>query len=307
MRPVIAGSAHMLRRAEGADDDLFFEYGYVWLPYAVAALALLGLGAVAAIRSRRGSRGVAGDLMTGGAVLALSAAIVAGLANAALDSSGVAVIDPLVWAWMIEHRTAALTSVATVVTAVGSTVGMTVLATVTVVVLWAKGRRSDAILVAVVGIGAGVLVRAGKATVGRERPPVEYRLAVESSESFPSGHALASAAILGVVAAVLLPLLSRVWARLLLLAAVVLFGLAIGLTRPYLGVHWATDVLAGWVFGLTWLYLCVMGRSMWRRRRGVVRAVEPDERAPAEDPQRADAGDVGEGRSDQDRSTGTAR
>ena len=133
-----------------------------------------------------------------------------------------ALIDPPVWAWMIEHRTPALTSVATVVTAVGSTVGMTVLATVDRrCALVRKGRRSDAILVAVVGLGAGVLVRVGKATVGRERPPVEFRLAVESSESFPSGHALASAAILGVVAVVLLPLLRRVWARLLLLAGVV--------------------------------------------------------------------------------------
>ena len=57
-----------------SDNDVFFEYGYVWLPYAIAALALLAVGAVAAVRSRRGSTGLAGTLITAGAVLAIAAA-----------------------------------------------------------------------------------------------------------------------------------------------------------------------------------------------------------------------------------------
>ena len=115
-------------------------------------------------------------------------------------SNGLASIDPPVWQWMIDHRTPALTSVGHLRhqhrqhglddASSPSRPSLSLLI---------KRRRGDAALVAVVAAGAGLLVRFGKATVGRERPPVEFRLVTETNESFPSGHALASAAILGVV------------------------------------------------------------------------------------------------------------
>ena len=251
-----------------SDNDTFFEYGYVWLPYAFAAVVLLGLGAVAAVRWRRSSPGTAELLITAGALLAVLAAIVLGLADGASEGNGLASIDPPVWQWMIDHRSPALTTVAIFVTNVGSTVAMTIIAGATIVYLLVKRRYGDAALVAVVAAGAGLLVRFGKATVGRERPPVEYRLVTETNESFPSGHALASAAILGVVLVVLLPSIHRRATRIAVLAGVVLFALAIGLSRVYLGVHWATDVIGGWVTGLAWLALCLTVRQVWRQTRG---------------------------------------
>jgi undecaprenyl-diphosphatase len=158
--------------------------------------------------------------------------------------------------------------VAKVVTEVGSTLSMGIIAVGTVLLLWFKDRRGDAVLVAVVAAGAGLLVRVGKATVGRERPPVEFRLVTETNESFPSGHALASAAILGVVLVVLLPSIPSRAARIAVLAGVALFALSIGLSRTYLGVHWATDVIGGWVTGLAWLTLCLTVRQVWRQTRG---------------------------------------
>ncbi len=256
--PVLAASA----------DDAFLEYGYIWLPYAIAALALLGLGAVAALRWRRSSPGTAELLITSGALLAVLAAIVLGLADGASESNGLASIDPPVWQWMIDRRTPALTTIAIVVTTVGSTVAMTVIAIATIVFLLIKRRFGDAVLVAVVAAGAGFLVTVGKATVGRVRPPAEFRLVTETNESFPSGHALASAAILGVVLVVLLPSISsRAW-RIGVLVGVGLFALCIGLSRLYLGVHWATDVIGGWVTGLAWLALCLTVRQVWRLTRG---------------------------------------
>jgi len=251
-----------------SDNDAFFEYGYVWLPYAIAALALFGLGAVAAVRWRRSSPGTAELLITAGALLAVLAAIVLGLADGASEGNGLASIDPPVWQWMIDHRSPALTTVAIFVTNVGSTVAMTIIAGATIVYLLVKRRYGDAALVAVVAAGAGLLVRFGKATVGRERPPVEYRLVTETNESFPSGHALASAAILGVVLVVLLPSIHSRATRIAVLVGVVLFALAIGLSRIYLGVHWATDVIGGWVTGLAWLALCLTVRQVWRQTRG---------------------------------------
>jgi len=251
-----------------SDNDAFFEYGYIWLPYAIAALALFVLGGVAAVRWRRSSPGTAELLITSGALLAVLAAIVLGLADGASESNGLASIDPPVWQWMIDHRSQTLTTTAIVVTNVGSTVAMTVIASATIIYLLIKRRFGDAALVAVVASGAGLLVRFGKATVGRERPPAEFRLVIETNESFPSGHALASAAILGVVLVVLLPSIPNRGARIAILVGVALFALAIGLTRVYLGVHWATDVIAGWVTGLAWLALCLTVRQVWRRTRG---------------------------------------
>ncbi len=270
----------------GTDDptdfDAFFEYGYIWLPYAVAALVLLALGVVAAVRWRKSSPGTAELLFTSGTLLAVLAAIVLGLADGASENNGLAAIDPLVWQWMVDHRTPAMTTVAIVVTEVGSTVSMTIIAIVTIGYLLIKRRRGDAVLVAVVAAGAGLLVRVGKATVGRERPPVEYRLVTETNESFPSGHALASAAILGVVLVVLLPSIRSRGLRIGVAIGVGLFVVAIGLSRLYLGVHWATDVLAGWVTGLAWLSLCLTVRQVWRQTHGHPELLVDDPGPPAE-------------------------
>lgn len=251
-----------------SDDDTFFEYGYVWLPYAIAAVALLALGAFAAVRWRKSSPGTAELLLTSGALLMVLAAIVLGLADGAVEQNGLASIDPPVWQWMIDHRTPALTSVAIFVTNIGSTVSMTVIASLTILYLLIKRRWGDAVLVGVVAAGAGLLVRFGKATVGRERPPVEFRLVTETNESFPSGHALASAAIIGVVLVVLVPGIKSRAARVWVIVGAGLFVLAIGLSRVYLGVHWATDVIGGWVTGLAWLALCLTVRQVWRLTHG---------------------------------------
>lgn len=237
----------------------------MWLPYAVAALVMLVLGGIAAVRWRRSSPGTAELLLASGAFLAILAAVVLGLADGATEGNGLASIDPPIWQWMIDHRSPALTSVAIFVTEIGSTVSMTIIAIATIIFLLVKHRRGDAVLVAVVAAGAGLLVTAGKATVGRERPPVEYRLVTETNESFPSGHALASAAILGVMLVVLLPFVKSTAVRAALVVGAGLFVLAIGLSRVYLGVHWATDVIGGWVIGFAWLVLCLTVRRVWRK------------------------------------------
>lgn len=81
-----------------------------------------------------------------------------------------------------------------------------------------------------------------KQLIGRQRPPEVTRLVIETSPAFPSGHSVAAAAL---AAAVLFFLRSRVLAVLLGVNA-----LAVGLTRLYLGVHWLSDVLAGYALGI---------------------------------------------------------
>ncbi len=97
------------------------------------------------------------------------------------------------------------------------------------------------------------------------------------SSSFPSGHAAEGVAGLGALAVLAAERLPDRRARALLWAAVVLAGLAVGLSRIALGVHYVTDVLAGWCFGLAWLAGCLLVRD---RLVAEARCTgEPDRRA----------------------------
>ncbi|TKV58702.1 phosphatase PAP2 family protein [Nakamurella flava] len=250
---------------QSANDDVFFEYGYVWLPYAIGAVVLIALGAVSAFRWRQSSPRTTELLLISGAVLAVVAAVILGLADGATDRNGLSAIDQPVLDWMVAHRSPALTSVMIVITEVGGPIGMTALAVGVGVLLLVKRHWGQAILVAVAAGGGGLLVRLGKATVGRQRPPVVDHAIEALGESFPSGHALGVAATLGVL--VYIGWLHYPRRLPLFVTAAGLVVLVVGLSRVYLGVHWSTDVLAGWLIGIAWLLLCLTVRRVWRRSR----------------------------------------
>ena len=266
--------------APAPDQDLVGTYGFAWLPYALAALVLLGLGVTIAVRSRRSRPALLELLLTRGAVLAVLAVTIGALADQVAEGDGLTSFDRPVWMWFVDHRTGFLTAVAKTVTTMGSTLTMALLAGAAVIVLAVRRHRGDAILVAVVAVGAGVLVRVGKDIVGRTRPPVAQRLVVETNQSFPSGHALASAAILGVLVVVLVHLVPSPAGRAALRLVGALCVLFIGLSRLYLGVHWSTDVLGGWLTGAGWLVLCLTGRELWRIRAARGARAEPGRTEP---------------------------
>jgi undecaprenyl-diphosphatase len=116
--------------------------------------------------------------------------------------------------------------------------------------LLAAGRRRQAwALLACALLGWG-LEWGTKLLVGRPRPHVVWRVIdLPRSPSFPSGHALGSMAVYGGLALVL-SRSARGWRKALMIATGVGLSLLIGLTRIYLGVHYPTDVVAGWCAGL---------------------------------------------------------
>ena len=104
-----------------------------------------------------------------------------------------------------------------------------------------------------------------KQLFGRERPPLADRLIDVDSLSFPSGHAMMSTAIYGLTAAICYRLYAWVRENPLILLIAPALVLVIGMSRVYLGVHWASDVIFGWVLGLLWLGVClVMHRQIVR-------------------------------------------
>lgn len=171
----------------------------------------------------------------------------------------------------IENRSPGLTAVAVAVTTIGNTASMAVLAALVGVFCWFRDRRADAVL-AVVAMGTASLVFTTiKSVLDRPRPPVADRLVTVGNESLPSGHATMSTVVIGTIVVLAWGVLGATGRAVLVVLAATWVG-AVGATRVYLGVHWFSDVVAGWLVGTAWLAVCVTVWSWWRARNLVVRA-----------------------------------
>ncbi len=103
------------------------------------------------------------------------------------------------------------------------------------------------------GILFSLLLKQGFA---RPRPDLVPHLSDVYTSSFPSGHSMMSAIVYLTLAVILVPVLKRFWLRLYVLGCAVLLTGLIGISRVYMGVHYPTDVLAGWTAGLVWAIAC---------------------------------------------------
>ncbi|WP_435769512.1 phosphatase PAP2 family protein [Nocardioides sp. SYSU DS0651] len=135
--------------------------------------------------------------------------------------------------------------------------------TATTLFLALRRRLRPALFVAATAIGLAVLIPVSKAIVGRVRPVVENPVTeTPVNDSFPSGHAMTAVVLWGTIAVLTAPALGRRGRALLGLGWLALVGL-IGFTRLALGVHFLSDVLAGWALGLAWLAAMVVAFGAW--------------------------------------------
>ena len=194
------------------------------------------------------------------AAVALSFAAVLGVTIGAGELLGLAErpdgstgFDRSITSWSVDHRASWLTTVARALSTIGSQKVLLPLVAVVAIVLIVRGARTPAGLLIVIWAGAIELYSLAKSVVDRPRPPMHLWLMSASSSAFPSGHAtqsLSTFAALALVSAAVVPVARRPG---LVLAAVVAAG--VGWSRVYLGVHWATDVLAGWLAAACWVAL----------------------------------------------------
>jgi undecaprenyl-diphosphatase len=138
-------------------------------------------------------------------------------------------------------------------------------------------RKRHAALLVLLAVAGGQLVSlALKAGFDRARPDLVPHGAPVFTASFPSGHAVMAAVTYLTLGALLARVHAAVAVKLYLLGLAVALTVIVGVTRVYLGVHWPTDVAAGWVVGAAWAILSSL-LMQWLQRRGEVEpAAGPD-------------------------------
>ena len=152
-------------------------------------------------------------------------------------------------------------------TALGSVTVLTLVTIMVVGYLVATRRRAAAVFVSAAVIGGALLSSALKSLFFRARPDVVPHLVHVSSASFPSGHAMNSAVVYLTLATLLARTEPNERVRVYLLAVAISLALLVGVSRVYLGVHWPSDVIAGWCVGAIWAVVCsLIGKALLRHR-----------------------------------------
>ena len=150
----------------------------------------------------------------------------------------------------------------------GATViGLTVAAVVGFLLL--QGMSRTALFVLLASAGGWLLNNVLKTVFARPRPEVVPHLHEVMSLSFPSGHAMTSAAVYLTLGAMLMRLSERRITKIYCMGVAMLATLLIGSTRLYLGVHYPTDVLAGWLIGMSWALMCWLVERRIERQAGL--------------------------------------
>lgn len=222
----------------------------------------IALGAMLAVAAGLFAFAELADAVVEGDTRAFDEFVLLGLRSAADPS------DPLGPRWLEEAMRD--------FTALGGTgvLALVTLAAAGFLVLTGKRRAAAAVGVAVVG---GLLLsNALKWGFARPRPDLVPHGQAVYTQSFPSSHAMLSAVVYLTLGALLARTQPRRRAKLYFLAVAAFVAVLVGASRVYLGVHWPTDVLAGWVVGTGWALLCWLV-TLWLQRRGQVEAEDAPE------------------------------
>jgi undecaprenyl-diphosphatase len=162
------------------------------------------------------------------------------------------------------------------ITALGSTVVLALMV-LGIVGFLAMTRRAYAALTVLISVIGGVLVSQGlKFAFARPRPDLVPHGTEVYTASFPSGHSMMAAVVYLTLGALLARTQSSRSVKAYILTVAVVLAALVGVSRVYLGVHWPTDVLAGWTLGGVWAFACWLA-MLWLQARG---EVEDERTAP---------------------------
>jgi len=154
--------------------------------------------------------------------------------------------------------------------------GYGILSTITILVttfLHLERRPARAHFVVVTIVAGYSLSMTLKALIARPRPDIVPWLSHVHSSSFPSGHSMMSAVVYLSLGLMLSDLTSRRLVKTFVIAAPLTISSLVGLSRVYMGVHYPTDVVAGWWLGISWSLACWLAIRRWRAFRDVRKAL----------------------------------
>ena len=181
-------------------------------------------------------------------------------------------LDADVASWAAGDLPRALELLARPFSWVGGWIGLTILGVTTGILLVRERAWLDLAFFLTAFVGSQLAVSLVKGAFDRPRPGFGSAVPLPESASFPSGHAAGGVASVGAVAVLLGERHPSRRARTWIWTVTVVLGVAVGLSRIALGVHFVTDVVAGWCFGLAWLAACLLVRDAVRSRLGGLEA-----------------------------------
>ena len=141
-------------------------------------------------------------------------------------------------------------------TALGSTLVLSIAVLTVVGFLLLVRHWRAAMFTFAASVGGQLVSHMLKEFFGRPRPDLIPHEAAVFTPSFPSGHAMMSAVVYLTLASLVARLIHRRRLKLYVMSIAIVFAILIGVSRVYLGVHWPSDVLAGWMIGASWALAC---------------------------------------------------
>src|SRR3954453_8690422 len=154
------------------------------------------------------------------------------------------------------------------VSALGGFTWITFATIVIAIYLWIDEKTRMALFLVVVTAGGALLSSLLKGIYARPRPELVPHLSQVFTSSFPSGHSMLAAVVYLTMGSLLASVISNRLLKAYVLAVAIALTTAVGFSRIYLGVHYPTDVLAGWLAGVVWALLCwVIARVLQVRGR----------------------------------------
>lgn len=199
---------------------------------------------------------------------AVNISLLSNLTESVMESEWVVTVDEKFTTMLFAMRSAWLSQVLYAFTALGDQLAVFIIGGVVTLILLLRRKWVSLFAFWLAMGGVGLSVRYGKMIISRERP-ADVAYYVVDHFSFPSGHATTVTAMFGMLAYFLYRHLDEPWQRKLVIWVAVLLIVVVSFSRIYLGVHFLSDVLAGFLLGLMWLLvgISLVEVMMYRKQR----------------------------------------